>query len=119
MPVPRPALDETACVPSTQGGVPFQLPENSHVLPGPKLEELLKMIHVIQSQNEHKAGEAESAHRMSVLDAKLNAVLQLLEQLRVTVVSSQDEAAAGSAADAPDTTNERSFPQDRAVILYK
>ena len=95
----------------------LQLPENAHVLQGAKLEELLKMIHTIQAQNEHKAGEAESSHRMSVLDAKLNAVLQLLEQLRVTVVSGEDEAAESNAG--PDATNNRSFPQDRAVILYK
>ena len=49
----------------------------------------------------------------------LNAVLKLMEQLRVTVISSQDDPATAEVDAEGDVVNERSFPQEHTVILYK
>ena len=84
-----------------------------------RLDELLGAVKALRTQGERKIGESETAHRMSVLDTKLNAVLKLMEQLRVTVISSQDDPATAEVDAEGDVVNERSFPQENTVILYK
>ena len=84
-----------------------------------RLDELLGAVKALRTQSERTIGESETAHRMSVLDTRLNAVLKLMEQLRVTVISSQDDPATAEVDAEGDVVNERSFPQEHTVILYK